>query len=391
MNFRQVGNMQFYIVILLLLSLVTDGACSESQVTPTPLRSLQWEANRSKTLCTLQQQVDLQHTVGFRHAAGEPLEFFLRQKQGFAGISNASVFLAPAPWRTDLTYTQDFPVYFDQQATSPRLLVYADAAESMLVALTQGHYPTFNFLQAGKEVIVAASAINFSDTLQSFAVCRGQLLSFGRRQLQAGQLLFAQNSDVLKKPVMQRLQAIAAYFKEVKSARLILTSTTAFVGKADNKWFLRRAKQVKAQLIKLGVASSRIRIKNGMYSSAHENELVVQIFGPDALRYFYYRKGNTALNHQEKQRLDLLAQYAETYLGDGRIRIESHTDSKGSRAGNLKVSQLRGDTVRDYLVSRGLNGDRIVVKAYGESRPAKSNRFPPGRAQNRRVVVSFSR
>jgi OmpA family protein/flagellar T-ring MotY-like protein len=389
MTIRQIGKMQFFTVLFFWLFLFTGDVLSEAQVIP--WRSVQWEATQNKTLCTLQQQVGLQHRVGFRHASGEPIEFFLQQDAGFAGISNASLFIAPAPWRTDLTYTQDFPVYFDQQIAGAQLLVYAEAAESMLNALALGHYPTFNFIQAGKEVNVAASAINFAESLPLFTACRGQLLAFGSRQLQADYLLFTQSSHALTEQVKTRLQAIAAYFREVKSARISLISATALAGKADGKWFVKRAKQVRVQLIKLGVEDNRIRIKSGLYSGAGKDELVVQIFGPDALRFFYYRKGNTALNHQEKQRLDLLAQYAKTYLGEGRIRIESHTDSKGSRSGNLKVSQVRGDTVRDYLISRGLDSSRIVVKAYGESRPVKSNRFPPGRAQNRRVVVSFAR
>jgi len=41
------------------------------------------------------------------------------------------------------------------------------------------------------------------------------------------------------------------------------------------------------------------------------------------------------------------------------------------------------------LVSQGLDEKNVQVKAYGETRPVKSNRFPKGRAQNRRVTIGF--
>lgn len=51
-----------------------------------------------------------------------------------------------------------------------------------------------------------------------------------------------------------------------------------------------------------------------------------------------------------------------------KIRIESHTDSRGTQAYNLQLSINRANAVRDYLVSKGINEDRLVIKGYGESR-----------------------
>jgi len=170
---------------------------------------------------------------------------------------------------------------------------------------------------------------------------------------------------------------------------VVIVSETAITGKADNKWFKERAKQIINELLKLGIAKNRLLIKAGQYTQKKDNELELKVFGPDVLRFFYYRKGNTRLNTKEKQRLSLLARYANEYFHSGRLVISSHTDSKGTRARNLKVSQQRGDVIKQYLVSRGVAAERIQVKAYGESRPAKSNRFPTGRAQNRRAIISF--
>jgi outer membrane protein OmpA-like peptidoglycan-associated protein len=67
------------------------------------------------------------------------------------------------------------------------------------------------------------------------------------------------------------------------------------------------------------------------------------------------------------------------------IRIEGHTDSDGSDAYNLKLSQQRAAAVLDYLVSQGLDAKRMGSVGLGETRPIDTNRTADGRANNRRV------
>ena len=67
------------------------------------------------------------------------------------------------------------------------------------------------------------------------------------------------------------------------------------------------------------------------------------------------------------------------------VRIEGHTDSRGNDAYNLKLSQGRADSVRTYLVGRGIASDRMEAVGYGENRPIADNRTRAGRALNRRV------
>jgi OmpA-OmpF porin, OOP family len=70
-----------------------------------------------------------------------------------------------------------------------------------------------------------------------------------------------------------------------------------------------------------------------------------------------------------------------------KVEIQGHTDSTGSAAYNLKLSQKRADSVRDYLVKDGVNPDQLQTKGYGQTQPAVSNATPAGRAKNRRVVM----
>lgn len=78
--------------------------------------------------------------------------------------------------------------------------------------------------------------------------------------------------------------------------------------------------------------------------------------------------------------------------GEGRVDIvaEGHTDATGPDAYNESLSQRRANSVRDYLVSGGIDASRITVKGYGESQPVASNSTAEGRAQNRRVELRVS-
>ena len=66
-------------------------------------------------------------------------------------------------------------------------------------------------------------------------------------------------------------------------------------------------------------------------------------------------------------------------------RVEGHTDSVGSDAYNLNLSQRRAEAVVDYLISQGIEGTRLDSQGMGEGNPIESNDTDEGRFQNRRV------
>jgi len=69
-----------------------------------------------------------------------------------------------------------------------------------------------------------------------------------------------------------------------------------------------------------------------------------------------------------------------------RVEIQGHTDSKGSDAYNLRLSERRAQSVVNYLVQNlGIDRSRLTAKGYGESRPVADNSTDDGRAINRRV------
>jgi len=72
---------------------------------------------------------------------------------------------------------------------------------------------------------------------------------------------------------------------------------------------------------------------------------------------------------------------------DSNMVVEGHTDSQGAAAMNQELAQKRAESVRTYLVSRGIAADRITAKGLGPSQPIADNTSPEGRANNRRVEI----
>jgi outer membrane protein OmpA-like peptidoglycan-associated protein len=75
---------------------------------------------------------------------------------------------------------------------------------------------------------------------------------------------------------------------------------------------------------------------------------------------------------------------------DRNITVEGHTDSVGTRDYNIDLSLRRADSVRQYLVSRGLPSEIVKAQGLGPDRPVASNSTPDGRANNRRVEIIVS-
>ena len=72
------------------------------------------------------------------------------------------------------------------------------------------------------------------------------------------------------------------------------------------------------------------------------------------------------------------------------LAIEGYTDTTGSADFNMKLSQQRADTVRDFLIAQGLLADTITSKGFGEANPIADNGTAAGRKQNRRVEIVVS-
>jgi len=87
-----------------------------------------------------------------------------------------------------------------------------------------------------------------------------------------------------------------------------------------------------------------------------------------------------------------LNQVAEAVVAKGHpVVVEGYTDSRGSQATNLALSQRRAESVRSYLISRGVPQDTISAHGMGADRPVAENTNAEGRANNRRVEIVIAK
>lgn len=113
---------------------------------------------------------------------------------------------------------------------------------------------------------------------------------------------------------------------------------------------------------------------------------------PIVLKGVTFEFNEATLTAQAENRLDNVVNALQE-ASEIQVRIEGHTDSKGSAAYNRELSQERADSVKRYLVEHGIAPDRLTTKGFGESQPVAPNTNPDGsdnpegRAKNRRVEL----
>lgn len=81
---------------------------------------------------------------------------------------------------------------------------------------------------------------------------------------------------------------------------------------------------------------------------------------------------------------DVLKEFQKTA-----VKVSGHTDSTGSAQFNQTLSEQRADSVKDYLVNRGVASGRVHSVGYGFRYPIATNDTAAGREQNRRVEIQL--
>ncbi len=97
-----------------------------------------------------------------------------------------------------------------------------------------------------------------------------------------------------------------------------------------------------------------------------------------------FATGSSALAFKENNELNHLA---NELLENDKIKIiiSGHTDNVGAPDKNMKLSKERAESVKNYLVMKGIDTNRISCQGLGPREPIASNATPEGRLQNRRV------
>lgn len=101
-----------------------------------------------------------------------------------------------------------------------------------------------------------------------------------------------------------------------------------------------------------------------------------------------FQSGSDVLTADSAESVEKIAELFSRYP-DIEIEINGHTDSSGNTANNLRLSQLRANAVRDYLVGQGIDVSRLSAYGFGDGVPIADNDTPAGRKLNRRIEFNF--
>lgn len=105
---------------------------------------------------------------------------------------------------------------------------------------------------------------------------------------------------------------------------------------------------------------------------------------PIVLENVFFGTASAELKPESKVELDKL-KYLLDENKDMHIQLNGHTDNVGKPEDNLVLSNARAKAVMDYLISKGINANRLKFKGFGETKPIYSNETKSGRARNRRT------
>jgi general secretion pathway protein A len=102
----------------------------------------------------------------------------------------------------------------------------------------------------------------------------------------------------------------------------------------------------------------------------------------------YFKHNSNELPDPSFQMLNKIAEYM-LYRPDANITVKGFTDSTGSYSYNVSVSEFRANTIKTFLVGKGVESKRIQTTGMGPENPVASNETDAGRRRNRRVEIEF--
>jgi peptidoglycan-associated lipoprotein len=101
----------------------------------------------------------------------------------------------------------------------------------------------------------------------------------------------------------------------------------------------------------------------------------------------FFDTDSSELSPQARTTLDKQAQWLNNYNQYSQFTIEGHADERGTREYNIALGARRAQTVRDYLISRGVAANRMRTISYGKERPVALCDDISCWSQNRRAVT----
>lgn len=120
--------------------------------------------------------------------------------------------------------------------------------------------------------------------------------------------------------------------------------------------------------------------------SASEMKDQLDANGFVALYGIQFDTGKDAIKPESEPLLEEIAKLLSDNA-DLQLAVEGHTDDVGQKKANEKLSKARAESVKKWLVKKGVSGKRLSAAGHGDSKPIADNRTEDGRAKNRRVEL----
>jgi outer membrane protein OmpA-like peptidoglycan-associated protein len=98
-----------------------------------------------------------------------------------------------------------------------------------------------------------------------------------------------------------------------------------------------------------------------------------------------FRSGSSQIPRESMPALEQSASAIKSAPAGTKLEVGGYTDNAGNPAANQRLSQQRADSVRHFLIDKGVKSDSLVAKGHGDSNPIASNDTEEGRFRNRRI------
>lgn len=140
----------------------------------------------------------------------------------------------------------------------------------------------------------------------------------------------------------------------------------------------------------IGVSENLDLRQVGEYREIEKNLFLVpiEVGATVRLNNIFFEFGSANLKEESYSELNRVVEFLQQNP-TVKIELSGHTDNVGSDASNNKLSQDRVNSVKTYLVSKGISESRMQAKGYGKTKPVATNDTEEGRQQNRRVEFSI--
>lgn len=140
-----------------------------------------------------------------------------------------------------------------------------------------------------------------------------------------------------------------------------------------------------------------------MKKKDNDNTIIFLLLGAGILAYLFFRKPKKTIEQVLKDVFSnlefefnkaVILDSSFVYLDEladvlkktnWNLKLSGYTDNVGSESSNLKLSQNRANSVKNYLVNKGIDPNKIEAVGYGENNPIAPNDTAENRAKNRRV------